>query len=265
MTSTRINIMNFKHLAFLIFLCFHKVNGIHVRKQTNSIFPTITYPNGHTTWFVGQTHNVTWNAVPGDITADVFFATTDDLAPSGVFAATKFPLAAGRVEVIVPQKSNGNSYVVALLVEGNVSPPSQAFGIGVAPNPSGSSSTISVSSNASISLSSTSSLPSGSTTISVNGTTTSTSSVTSSTAPLPSQSSSATSSPSSSDFTPSLTPGPSSSVASIISKVNSQAGEATSVAGVQPSAVTSVGFKNGLPKITDLFIYLSILSLFIFY
>ncbi|KZS94033.1 hypothetical protein SISNIDRAFT_453737 [Sistotremastrum niveocremeum HHB9708] len=259
--------MNFKHLAFLIFLCFQKVNGIHVRKQTNSIFPIITYPNGHTTWFVGQTHNVTWNAVPGDITADVFFATTDDLAPSGVFAATKFPLAAGRVEVIVPQKSNGNSYVVALLVEGNVSPPSQAFGIGVAPNPSRSSSIISVSSNASISLSSTSSLPSSSTTSSVNGTTTSTSpvTVTSSTAPPPSQSSSATSSPSSSGSTPSLTPGPSSSVASIISKVNSQAGEATSVAGVQPSAVTSVGFKNGLPNITDLFKFLSILSLFIFY
>jgi len=89
--------------------------------------PPVTYPHAGTVWYVGQTHNVTWevNPHPVNITNSKGIIV---LAKGGIEdidhpLASGFNILLGRFEVTVPDVTPGDDYAIVLFGDsGNFSP-----------------------------------------------------------------------------------------------------------------------------------------------
>ncbi|KAJ7103865.1 hypothetical protein C8R44DRAFT_715949 [Mycena epipterygia] len=95
--------------------------------ETRDVFtPPVTYPHAGTVWYVGQTHNVTWDTSdhPVNITNKIgrIMLRKDGLT-TPVILQENFSILLGRIEVKVPWVEDGNDYQLVLFGDsGNFSP-----------------------------------------------------------------------------------------------------------------------------------------------
>ncbi|KAJ7509549.1 hypothetical protein B0H11DRAFT_1960083 [Mycena galericulata] len=98
--------------------------------------PPVTYPHAGTVWYVGQTHNVTWDTseAPVNITNKVgmIMLRKDDLT-TPLILQDNFSILLGRIEVKVPWVVDGDDYQLVLFGDsGNFSPLFTINGSGIA-------------------------------------------------------------------------------------------------------------------------------------
>ncbi|KAF7296927.1 hypothetical protein MIND_00924500 [Mycena indigotica] len=98
--------------------------------------PPITYPHAGTVWYIGQTHNVTWDTskAPVNITngKGIIMLRKGDLT-TPVILQNNFDIRKGRIEVRVPWVVDGSDYKLVLFGDsGNFSPNFTIKGSGVA-------------------------------------------------------------------------------------------------------------------------------------
>ncbi|KAJ7103885.1 hypothetical protein C8R44DRAFT_808305 [Mycena epipterygia] len=95
--------------------------------ETRDVFtPPVTYPHAGTVWFVGQTHNVTWDTsdAPVNITNKIgFIMLRKGGLTTPVILQENFSILLGRIEVKVPWVEDGDDYELVLFGDsGNFSP-----------------------------------------------------------------------------------------------------------------------------------------------